>query len=614
MRVQPPLNQPLLVVMPSADEPEAAKVIVDPNQLDASGATRIDWYEPSPDGELVAVSLSVGGSESGDVHLYETETGEATGEVIPRVNGGTAGGDLAWTPDGSGFYYTHYPREGERPPEDSAFYQQLWFHTVGTPGIEDRYELGDELDKIAEITVEAEPGTGRMLATVQHGDSNHFAHYIRELDGTWRQITQYGDGNVEVTFGPAGSLYIISRAGASRGKILRLPTSDTPIERATVVVPEGEDTIVSEFSRSPTMVVTDARLYLVYQMGGPSEIRVFDHDGQRLPGPSVLPISSVGLDMVRLDGEDLLFSDTSYVEPTAWYRFQPSDGTTHRTALFEESPVSFDDAEVVRDVAVSKDGTRIPVTVVRRKGIELDGRNPVLLRGYGGFGISETPRFSAVRRMWLDQGGVYAVAVIRGGGEFGDEWHRDGSLTHKQNCFDDFYASMKYLVDSGYTTPELLAIEGGSNGGLLMGAMITQHPEATRTVVSHVGIYDMLRVELSSNGHFNIPEYGTVENPEQFEALYAYSPYQHVENGVSYPAVLFLTGANDPRVDPMQSRKMTARLQAATSSGLPVLLRTSGNTGHGGLPLNEEIEQLVDVYSFIFDQLGIVFQGPKTGS
>jgi prolyl oligopeptidase len=316
--------------------------------------------------------------------------------------------------------------------------------------------------------------------------------------------------------------------------------------------------------------------------------------------------------MFHLEEDDVLFAATSYVEPTTWYRFRARDASTRRTALFPDYPVSFDDAEVVRDFTESKDGTRVPINVIRRKDTELDGQNPVLLTGYGGFGLSRAPRFSAVRRIWLDQGGVYAVANIRGGGEYGEEWHRNGSHTHKQNSFDDFYACMQYLVDTGYTTPEKLAIEGGSNGGLLMGAMIVQHPEAARTVISHVGIYDMLRVELSSNGRFNIPEYGTVLDPEQFEALYAYSPYHNVRDGVAYPAVLFLTGANDPRVDPMQSRKMTARLQAATSSGLPILLRTSSDSGHGGLPLSEAIEQIADVYGFIFDQMGIEFHHTRS--
>ncbi len=236
----------------------------------------------------------------------------------------------------------------------------------------------------------------------------------------------------------------------------------------------------------------------------------------------------------------------------------------------------------------------------------LNGNNPTILTGYGGFGISETPYFSASLRVWIEQGGIYAVANIRGGSEYGEEWHRAGMLTNKQNVFYDFAAAMNYLIENRYTNPQKLAITGGSNGGLLMGAMITQHPERFKATVSTVGIYDILRNELSANGSFNIPEYGTVQNEEQFTAMYAYSPYHQVRNGIAYPAVLFMTGANDPRVDPMQSRKMTARLQAATSSKNPILLRTSSTTGHGGgTPLEERIKEAVDRYSFLFHQLGV---------
>jgi prolyl oligopeptidase len=251
----------------------------------------------------------------------------------------------------------------------------------------------------------------------------------------------------------------------------------------------------------------------------------------------------------------------------------------------------------------------VPLNIIRKKGIALNGKNPVLLGGYGGYGVSLAPRYSPLRRIWLDHGGVYAYANLRGGGEFGEKWHEDGMLTKKQNVFDDFHACIRHMIDSGYTNPDMLVIEGGSNGGLLMGAMVAQHPRDVRTVVSHVGIYDMIRVELSPNGTFNIPEFGTVKDPAHFEAMYAYSPYHRVRDAESYPAVLFLTGANDPRVDPMHSRKMTARLQAATGSDLPVLLRTSADTGHGGgTPVSEQIAQYVDVLAFIFHRLDIAFE------
>jgi prolyl oligopeptidase len=358
------------------------------------------------------------------------------------------------------------------------------------------------------------------------------------------------------------------------------------------------------------MIAASSRLYLTYQLGGPSEIRVFDYQGRRQSGPEILPVSSIG-QIVAVE-DNILYQNSSYLNPSAWYFFIPGDNTTAKTALVSRSPVDFSDCEVVREFATSKDGTKVPVNIIRRGDIKLDGHNPVLLTGYGGYGISRAPHYNALRRVWIDQGGVYAEANLRGGGEFGEQWHREGMLTKKQNVFDDFAAVMQYMIDTGYTSPDKLAIIGGSNGGLLMGAMITQHPELCRAVISFVGIYDMLRVELTPNGEFNIPEFGTVKDPEQFRALYAYSPYHNIRDATAYPAVLFLTGANDPRVDPMHSRKMTARLQTATSSGRPVLLRTSSTTGHGlTTPLSEQIEEGVDYYAFLFHELGIRYCPPK---
>ena len=300
------------------------------------------------------------------------------------------------------------------------------------------------------------------------------------------------------------------------------------------------------------------------------------------------------------------FSRTpAYLQPPAWFRYDPATRKVTRTALFETSAADFSDAEVVRDFAVSKDGTRIPINIIRRKGTKLDGSNPVLLSGYGGYGISLQPFFSVNNKPLLEHGVVVAIANLRGGGEYGEAWHKAGMLTKKQNVFDDFAASAHYLIDHKYTTAAKLAIQGGSNGGLLMGAAFTQHPELYGAVVSHVGIYDMLRVELQPNGAFNVTEFGTVKEDDQFRALYAYSPYHHVVDGTNYPAILFLTGDNDPRVDPLNSRKMIARLQASGTKR-PVLLRTSGNSGHGiGTALSEQIAAEADVLAFLFSVWGI---------
>jgi prolyl oligopeptidase len=307
-----------------------------------------------------------------------------------------------------------------------------------------------------------------------------------------------------------------------------------------------------------------------------------------------------------MGGDDFLYANVSYLEPLGQYLFKAGTGETEKTPLTSPSPVHFNDVKVVREFATSKDGAKVPVNILIPKSCKQDGNNPCIATGYGGYGISIQPAFRPQLRVLFDHGFIFAQANLRGGSEYGEAWHRAGSLTRKQNVFDDFAAVLKHLIDRKYTSPARLGIEGRSNGGLLMGAMITQHPELMKVAVSHVGTYDMLRVELSPNGAFNVPELGSVKDRSQFQALYAYSPYHRVKDGTKYPSILFLTGANDPRVDPMQSRKFTARLQAATASSAPILLRTSDTSGHGmGTALSERVEELADVDAFFFEQLGV---------
>ncbi|HVW21766.1 MAG TPA: prolyl oligopeptidase family serine peptidase [Opitutaceae bacterium] len=614
LKRQPPKQQPFLVVMDSPERPEAARVLVDPNAMSASGGVEIDWFVPSHDGRLVAVSLSQGGSEAGDVHVFDVATGKEAYEVIPHAQNGTAGGSLAWEPDDKAFFYTRYPRGGERPPEDHEFYMQVYRHVLGTPTEADAYELGKDFPKIAEIQVKSTP-EGVVLASFQKGDGGEFQHYVRTLDGKWTQLDTYADAVVLAEIGPSADgrstpIYLVSRRDAPRGRLLRLTVDNARagarLADAREVVPQGADTIVCDYEGDVGSVLATARrLYLTYETGGPSELRVFDLGGRPRPAPRQFAVGSV--DSVVATGpasDDVLFLATSYIDCPAWFSYR--GGATARLPISQESPVDFSDCEVVRESARSKDGTAVPVNIIRRKGLALDGSHPCIITGYGGYGINSSPYFSAARRAYIEQGVVFAEANIRGGGEFGEAWHRAGNLTRKQNVFDDFAAAAQHMIDAGYTSHARLALTGGSNGGLLMGAVLTQHPRLAKCVVSHVGIYDMLRVELSPNGAFNITEFGTVKDPEQFQALYAYSPYHHVVDGVKYPDVLFLTGANDPRVDPMQSRKMTARLQAA---GANCLLRTSANSGHGiGSSLSERIEEQVDVDAYFFAELGVDYR------
>ncbi|MGD9689858.1 MAG: prolyl oligopeptidase family protein [Phycisphaerales bacterium] len=618
---EPAKQQPMLVVLASPDQPAQARTLVDPNQIDPSGGTTIDWYVPSPDGTLVAVSMSEGGSESGTVHVFNVATGARTGDVIPRAHGGTAGGSLAWTADGRGFYYTRYPRAGERPEGELDFHVQVYYHALGTPEKADRYEVGKEFPRIAEIMLEEVEGGGFTLASVQNGDGGEFMHFLRQetrgtdgsnAPGKWTQLTRYEDLIVHMVFGHDGFVYAVSNKDALRGKVMRMSLKSLGVtgpEWVEVVPQDPKLAIETDFFDSKGLKVIGDTLVVLYQAGGPNELRVFDTRSgfpfAPAPQQPVLPPICTVNEVVAL-GTDMLVSAETYLTPAAWYVVRGSD--LKKTALFQTSPADYSDCEVVREFATSKDGTQVPVHIIRRKGTLLNGNNPTLVYGYGGYGVNITPTFSPRRRAFIEQGGVYVIANIRGGGEYGEEWHRQGNLTQKQNVFDDFHAAANHVIARGYTKKSRLCIMGGSNGGLLMGATLTQHPDLCACVVSVVGIYDMLRVELSPNGAFNITEFGTVKDKAQFAALYAYSPLHHVRDGVRYPAVLMLTGANDPRVDPMQSRKMIARLQAADPEGL-FLLRTSANAGHGiGSSLAQQIEENVDVYGFIMARLGMTMK------
>ena len=618
MKYQPPQQQPMLVALPSADDPAGAKVVFNPNASSAKGSTAVDFYVPSLDGKFVAAALSENGSEDSSAHVFEVATGKELSDVVPRVNFATAGGSIEWKVDSSGFYYTRFPQGNERPPEDVNFYQQVYFHRLGSDPRQDTYVIGKDFPRIAEIQLHASDDGQWLIAAVANGDGGEFAHYVMDAAGHWTQVTHFADRIVAVKPGPDAALYLLSRKDAPRGQVLRLPLAHLDLAEARVIVPQSSGSAADESARASIEDFAPApgHLYVADVVGGPSRIRVFDLQGHPLPGPALPPVSAVR-QLVPTHGGDVLFNVATYLEPSAWYRFDAATGKSIRTALFRTSPLHFDDTEVVREFAASKDGTRVPVNIIRRRGTRLDGSNPTLLEAYGGYGVNLKPYFlGAFARVWLDQGGVYVIANVRGGGEYGEEWHQAGRLTRKQDVFDDFIACAQHLIERKYTAPAHLAAIGGSNGGLLMGAAFTQRPDLFRAVVSYVGIYDMLRVELDPNGAFNVTEFGTVKDPDQFKALYAYSPYHHVKDGTSYPAILFPTGENDHRVNPMQSRKMTARLQAATSSGYPILLRTSSNAGHGiGTAVDDQIEEDADVLSFLFDQLGIKYATPsKLGS
>ena len=597
LKQQPPKQQPFLVTLTNVGDATTERVVVDPNAIDPSGATAIDWYAPAPDGTVVAVSLSSHGTEEGTLHLYDVETGDPVDVQIPRVNSGTAGGSVAWRGDATGYWYTRHPAPGERPDGDMGFFQEIWFHEIdggdradGPSGVAD--------DRIVEHFLSASLDGRWVLDRAQKGDGGEWQLFAREQgSGEWWLLADIPDKVIDAVFGP-DAIFLLSAKGAPHGEILRLPmTPGATVADASVVVRHSALTIEG-------LAVTDGRLWVLDMDGGPSGLRVFTHDGEPLPSVDLPPVCAVDT-LIRLGDDQVAYSVETFVSPRSWWVAADDEGTPRRTALDTTTTLDFSRVEVRRVFATSEDGTDVPISLIAQTGVLDAGQAPTVLAAYGGYGISIKPVFAPGRLLWLERGGVLAIANIRGGGEYGEEWHHGGRLLTKQNCFDDFAACARHLVSTGVTTVEQLGIRGGSNGGLLMGAVLTQHPDIAKAVIAEVPVLDMLRVELHPNGAFNVTEFGTVADPDLFAAMYAYSPYHLVVDGTPYPAVLLTAGEFDPRVDAYHAKKMAARLQAATSSAAPILLRIEPG-GHGiGQSLDQTVGLLTDVYAFAFAQLGV---------
>ena len=592
LKEQTPRQRPFLVALSDLDDLATERVVVDPYDIDTTGETAIDFFVPAPDGKHVAVSLSEHGSEDGSLYVYDVDSGKVVDGPIPHVN--LMGGSVAWRHDGSGFWFTLCA-------DPAGFQQQVWFRELADAP--DRLDLagGFADERIAEHFLSTSPDGHWLMDRVQKGDGGEWQVFVRGqgADSTWWQVADISDKCVYATFG-ADAVYLLSRRDAPRGQVLRLPlTRGATVAAAHVIVPQSDLAI-------DDLAVTHDTVWLVYMNGGPQQVRTFDINGTPLAPVDIPAMTSVSAYFARLSrlGQDLVaWSTESYTAPATWW--VAADGQAPRaTALRTSTPIDLSTYEVTREFATSRDGTRVPLNVIAAPGTPRDGSAPALLTAYGGYGISMVPRFNPELLLWLEQGGIFVEANIRGGGEFGAEWHHAGRLATKQNCFDDFIACADHLVDSRITSRERLAIAGGSNGGLLMGAVLTQRPDIARAVVADVPVMDSLRSETTTNGGFNTTEFGTVEDPALFAALLAYSPYHNVVDATAYPAVLLTAGENDTRVDAWHAKKMTARLQQATTSDRPVLLRLE-STGHLAGSLDQSIEETTDLHSFLFDQLDI---------
>lgn len=586
----PPQPQPVLMAKSWPDG--KARPLVDINQLE--GNIAVTGYWPSPSGRYLAYGTATGGSEMTTLHVLDVATGKTLGDTLPWAGGGTAPQSLAWDADEKGFVYVRFPL----PLADrdiKPFHAAVVHHVLGQPATDDAVVFGKDYSSIAEYDLMASPDGKHMAVLAKTGDGGPWDVYLRQ-DGTYRKMLG-AEANVRGGAWQGSRLLLESFRDAPHGKVLAL---DPASGKTRVVLDEKEGAL-----QKLAPVGTG---FLAVRSHGPDWwVDQYDADGRlvrRLPFPE--HGISIGGIASEAGQPHALISYGGWSLPSRWVEYDATTGTLD--TVFEVKPAAdYSHVVATRIEGTSRDGTKIPVTVLHLDSIDANGKRPTILYSYGGFDIPIRPGFIGANLAWLEKGGVFAYANIRGGNENGQGWHEQGQKLHKQNVFDDFYAAARALETSGWTDRDHLGIMGGSNGGLLMGAEVVQHPEAFRAVVANVGIYDMIRHETDwANGKYNVPEYGTVEDADQFKATLAYSPLQNVKPDTAYPAVLMTTGVNDPRVAPWQSRKFTAALQTATTSGYPILLLTRMNAGHGvGASFSQRVGNTAIGLTFFAHELGL---------
>ncbi len=617
-------NQPILYVREGLNGTD--RVLVDANQFAADGTIALDWYQPSENGKYVAYGTSPSGSEMSTLHIIETKTSKVLTDVIER----TRAASIAWKHDNSGFYYTRYPKKDDVPAGQEMYNRHVFYHELGAdptdPADEDKLVFGEGRDQEDWPSVQLSDDGDWLLLNVSQGWTKSELYLMDLKKGT--PPTRITTGK-DFLYGAdiyKGKLYITTNEDAPRYRVMVADVRNFDRESWKELIPQS-DAVLQSAS------VMGGKLLTQYEQNASSQIKLFDLDGKMISDIALPAIGSVFATSGRPDRDEAFFGFQSFTVPPSIYRIElapihldtksadassaaPSStskdaiGVTALWTKVDSPAINPDLYNVEQEWFKSKDGTRVPMFVVHKNGLPKNGKNPTLLTAYGGFNVSMTPSFSRSAYLWMEHGGVYAVANLRGGAEFGEDWHRAGMLEKKQNVFDDMIAAAEHLIAEKYTDKNHLAIQGGSNGGLLMGAMMTQRPDLFRAVVCQVPLLDMLHYQDFQIAKLWIPEYGTSENAEQFKWLYAYSPYHHVKAGTEYPAILFMTADTDTRVDPMHAKKMAALMQAEAKNGQsksrPILLRIESKAGHGaGKPVTKQIEEFTDVYSFLFWQLGV---------
>jgi len=593
-------NQSVLYM---ASEPASPGVcVLDPNTFSADGTVSLAGHRFSGDGKLMIYGISRSGSDWRELRVRDLDRSRDYDDVIKW----SRGGGMAWKPDNSGFYYSRYPEPGTVRKEDETMFNRVYFHRLNTPQSQD--QLVFEMPEKKELSFSpyvTEDGAYLLLFVYRGTDRRNRVYYRAiDSDGPFIRLLDGADANYRFIHNVGSTFYFRTDLEAPRGRIIAIDLEKPDREEWKQVVAEGEDAIT-------TVALVQDTLVLCYLHDAHSVLKLHDLKGVGtgeidLPCPGTI-FSLSG----KREESRFFFGFTSFLYPTTVFQY---DLRTRRLSALRDPAISFDASKYQTGLffSRSKDGTRVPLFITSRRGLPRDGTNPVILYGYGGFSYNMTPFFSTSTLAWLEQGGVYALAVLRGGAEYGEKWHRDGMRGKKQNVFDDFIAAGEYLVEEKYTSPSKMAIHGGSNGGLLVAACMVQRPDLFGAVICEVPLTDMLRYHRFTVGHYWESEYGNAEkNAEDFRILRAYSPLHTLKEGVRYPPTLIMTADHDDRVVASHAKKFAAALQAADSGPGPLLLRVETKAGHGeGKPLTKVIDEQVDMYSFLFRVFQMKFRDP----
>ncbi|MGG0669717.1 prolyl oligopeptidase family serine peptidase [Lederbergia citrisecunda] len=573
------------------------EIVLDPNTMNEEGTAAITNLSFTNDGKRLAYGISLNGSDWQEIKVRNLETGKDEADLIRfcKFSG------IAWNEEGTGFYYNRFPDPSTVSPEEQSFYNKVYWHEAGTSQEEDVLVYEDAENKEFSFNPIMSDDYRYLILNVWKGTENKSRIYYKDLEegGEFVHLFDKGDGEYSFIGNEGRTFYFLTNVDAPREKIISVDLDKSSKEDWIEIIPEKDD--VLSFGK-----IINSRLVVCYLHNAHNELKIFGLDGKHekdveLPGY----ISLTGL-TGKKEESWMFIGYTSYLAPSAIAAYDFGNGEL--TGMFQdEDKFSTEEFETSQIFYSSKDGTKIPMFLTHKKGLIKNGENPVLLYGYGGFNVSLTPSFSPAVRMWIEEGGVYVVANLRGGGEFGEEWYKAGTLERKQNVFDDFAAAGEWLIAEGYTKKEKLAIMGGSNGGLLVAASITQRPDLFGAAVCQVPVVDMLRYHKFTVGRYWVTDYGNAEkNADDFGFMIKYSPLHNVKEGVDYPATLITTADTDDRVVPAHAMKFAATLQTAYAGEHPILLRVEKNAGHGlGKPTVKIIEEQTDVYSFLCKTLGV---------